>query len=116
MGGAFVGELIDTFAEDAREQIAAIGRALVEADVDVFRRAAHSLKSTSESLGATGLAALARELEAVARTGRLEGTADRVDRSSQRIRGRRARPRGDPAWPHRVAPRAATSWWSTTTG
>jgi HPt (histidine-containing phosphotransfer) domain-containing protein len=70
--------LIDTFGEDARELIATLRRALSAADLDAFRRAAHSLKSTSESLGAIGLAALARDLEASARAGRLEGADDRV--------------------------------------
>jgi HPt (histidine-containing phosphotransfer) domain-containing protein len=79
MGGAFVVELIDTFREDAREQIATLGRALAGTDLETFRRAAHSLKSTSESFGASGLADLARELEARARAGSLEGAADRVE-------------------------------------
>jgi CheY-like chemotaxis protein len=79
MGGPFVAELIDTFRADARELIATLRRALGEADVDAFRRAAHSLKSTSESLGAGGLAALARELETAARAGRLEGAAPRLE-------------------------------------
>jgi PAS domain S-box-containing protein len=80
MGGAFVVELIDTFRDDAREQIATLRRALAGADVETLRRAAHSLKSTSESLGASGLAELARELEAQARAGSLEGAAGRVER------------------------------------
>jgi CheY-like chemotaxis protein len=79
MGGPFVGELIDTFAEDARELIATLRRALAENDVDAFRRAAHSLKSNGESLGATELAVRARELEAMARGGSLQGAADRVE-------------------------------------
>jgi CheY-like chemotaxis protein len=79
MGGPFVAELIDTFGEDARELIATLRRALAENDVDAFRRAAHSLKSNGESLGATELAALARELEAIARGGSLQGAADRVE-------------------------------------
>ena len=60
MGGRSSRELIDTFAEDARELIATLRRALAENDVDAFRRAAHSLKSNGETLGATELAALAR--------------------------------------------------------
>jgi PAS domain S-box-containing protein len=80
MGGAFIVELIDTFAEDARALIAALRQALAETDLDAFRRAAHSLKSTSESLGAAGLAARARELEAMARAGSLDGAGDRLDR------------------------------------
>ena len=75
----FVAELIDTFAEDARELIATLRRALAETDVDAFRRAAHSLKSNGETLGATELAALARELEAMARGGSLHGAADRIE-------------------------------------
>ena len=78
MGAAFVAELIDTFAADARELIVTLERALSETDLDAFRRAAHSLKSTSESLGAMGLAALARELEATARAGSLAGVEARV--------------------------------------
>jgi len=48
-------------------------------DLDAFRRAAHSLKSNSETLGALGLATLARELEALARAGSLEGARGRVE-------------------------------------
>ena len=54
-------------------------RALVETDLDAFRRAAHSLKSNSETLGATGLAALARELETMARAGSLHGAGERLE-------------------------------------
>ena len=80
MGGAFIVELIDTFGDDARELIAALRRARAAADLDAFRRAAHSLKSTSETLGATGLAAMARELETMARAGSIDGTGDRIER------------------------------------
>jgi PAS domain S-box-containing protein len=76
MGGAFVAELIDTFVEDARELTAQLPAALARRDVDGFRRAAHSLKSTSESLGAMALASLARELEAIARAGSLDGAGE----------------------------------------
>jgi PAS domain S-box-containing protein len=79
MGAAFAGELIDTFVEDGRELIATLRRSLAGADLDGFRRAAHSLKSTSETLGASGVAALARELEAIARAGSLEGAAARLE-------------------------------------
>jgi PAS domain S-box-containing protein len=79
-GGPFVAELIDTFGEDARELLATLRRTLAATDRDAFRRAAHSLKSTAESLGATGLAALARELEVAARAGSLDGAGARIDR------------------------------------
>jgi HPt (histidine-containing phosphotransfer) domain-containing protein len=78
MGGPFVAELIHTFVEDGRELIAALRRTLAAPDVDAFRRAAHSLKSTGETVGALGLAAIARELETAARAGSLGGVEPRV--------------------------------------
>jgi PAS domain S-box-containing protein len=78
MGGGFVAELIDTFVQDGRELLATLQRTLDATDIDAFRRAAHSLKSNSDTLGATGLAALARELEAMARSRSLDGVAPRV--------------------------------------
>jgi HPt (histidine-containing phosphotransfer) domain-containing protein len=79
MGKGFVAELIGTFVEDGRELLAALRRALAETDIDAFRRAAHSLKSNGESLGATSLAAQARELEAMARAGSVAGVGDRLE-------------------------------------
>ncbi|HTI56858.1 MAG TPA: Hpt domain-containing protein, partial [Verrucomicrobiae bacterium] len=73
---------------------ATLRRALAAADRDAFRRAAHSLKSTAESLGATGLAALARELESAARAGSLDGAAARLDRLTEHYE-RAARALGD---------------------
>ncbi len=83
MGDAFVVELIETFDEDARELIGTLRRALAETDIDAFRRAAHSLKSTGETVGATGLAGLARELESMARAGRLDGADARLERLAE---------------------------------
>ena len=80
MGSPFIIELIDTFGEDARELIATLRRGLAKGDLDAFRRAAHSLKSTSETLGASRLAAMAKELETMARAGAIEGTGDRIER------------------------------------
>jgi HPt (histidine-containing phosphotransfer) domain-containing protein len=59
--------------------MATLRRALAETDLDAFRRAAHSFKSNSETLGAAGLAALARELEAMARAGSLDGAGNRLE-------------------------------------
>jgi PAS domain S-box-containing protein len=80
MGRSFVGELIDTFVPDARELVATLRRTLAEGERDAFRRAAHSLKSTSESLGALGLATLARELEVLGQKGDLNEVGDRIER------------------------------------
>ncbi|HMH48642.1 MAG TPA: response regulator, partial [Candidatus Acidoferrum sp.] len=78
MGGGFVAELIDTFVEDGRQLIAALRKSLADEELDAFRRAAHSLKSNGETLGAKAVAAQARELEAIARGGSLEGAWERL--------------------------------------
>jgi CheY-like chemotaxis protein/HPt (histidine-containing phosphotransfer) domain-containing protein len=83
MGASFVVELIHTFVDDGRELIATLHRTLSASDIDAFRRAAHSLKSTGETVGATGLAAIARELEASARAGSLAGVEARVRQVDQ---------------------------------
>jgi HPt (histidine-containing phosphotransfer) domain-containing protein len=62
-GAGFVGELVGTFLEEAPGMIADLRGALAACDADRFRRAAHSLKSNSNTFGALGLGALARELE-----------------------------------------------------
>jgi HPt (histidine-containing phosphotransfer) domain-containing protein len=70
-GAEFVAELVDTFLAEAPMMLAELRNALAEGNGDRFRRAAHSLKSNSNTFGATTLGGLARELELTA--------ADRVE-------------------------------------
>lgn len=72
VGADFIGEMIDTFLEDAHVQIGQMKSGLAAQDVDLFRRAAHSLKSNAATFGATELAGLARELEMLGREKNLE--------------------------------------------
>lgn len=62
-GEDFVVELVGTFAEEAPQLLADLRSALQASDTERFRRAAHSLKSNSNTFGATRLAELARTLE-----------------------------------------------------
>ena len=62
-GADFVLELVDTFAEEAPRLLAELRSALAAGEADRFRRAAHSLKSNSNTFGATRLATIARALE-----------------------------------------------------
>ncbi len=62
-GAEFATELVDTFLEEAPGMLAELRSARAKSDADGFRRAAHSLKSNSNTFGASTLAALARELE-----------------------------------------------------
>ena len=63
VGAEFAAELVDTFLEEASGMLAELRSARAEDHAARFRRAAHSLKSNSETFGASKLAALARELE-----------------------------------------------------
>ena len=62
-GAEFVLELIDTFLEESPSMLNELRDALAAKDADKFRRAAHSLKSNSNTFGALTLGAMARELE-----------------------------------------------------
>ena len=77
-GADFIGELITTFLEDAPQLIQQMHTSLSVADVDSFRRAAHSLKSNAASFGASDLSALAKELEMLGRENKLSEVGDRL--------------------------------------
>ena len=62
-GADFVAELVGTFLEEAPSMLAELRNALAHRDAERFRRAAHSLKSNSQTFGALALGALAREIE-----------------------------------------------------
>ncbi len=75
---AFIKELVDTYLTDAPELFAQMRGALAARNAEDFRRAAHSLKSNSASLGAMTLSAQAKELEMMGKAGTLEGAAARI--------------------------------------
>ena len=62
-GADFVHELVGTFLVEAPTMLASLRSAYDASDADRFRRGAHSLKSNSNTFGATTLAALAKQLE-----------------------------------------------------
>ena len=62
-GTEFVAELVDTFLEEAPTMLAELQAAFDNDNADAFRRAAHSLKSNSQTFGAAALGAMARTLE-----------------------------------------------------
>jgi len=79
---AFVNELIDTYLGDAPPLFDQMRSALSSGDAETFRRAAHSLKSNSASLGALALSALAKELEMMGKANTLDGAAAKVAAAS----------------------------------
>jgi HPt (histidine-containing phosphotransfer) domain-containing protein len=62
-GAPFALDLVDTFLEEAPVMLETLRKAFEAKDADTFRRAAHSLKSNSNTFGALALGAMARELE-----------------------------------------------------
>jgi HPt (histidine-containing phosphotransfer) domain-containing protein len=62
-GAEFVTELVGTFLEEAPRMLAELRSARAAASAERFRRAAHSLKSNSNTFGALGLGEMARKLE-----------------------------------------------------
>lgn len=61
----FLMEMIDCYREDTYHLLQMMREAISESNADTLRRAAHSLKSSSASLGAVTITRLCRELEAL---------------------------------------------------
>src|SRR5450755_4461580 len=62
-GAEFVTGLVGTFLGEAPGMLAELRKAHEAGAADTFRRTAHSIKSNSQTFGATRLGALARDLE-----------------------------------------------------
>jgi HPt (histidine-containing phosphotransfer) domain-containing protein len=75
----FMTELIDTYITDAPQQLEALNASLAAGYVDGLVRPAHTLKSSSASLGALGLAERCRQLELAAKSGSLEGVTESIE-------------------------------------
>jgi HPt (histidine-containing phosphotransfer) domain-containing protein len=69
---AFVRDLVEAFVTDSAELIDAIDAALAGGDAQGLVRPAHTLKSSSATLGALSLSATARTLEAAGRSAALD--------------------------------------------
>ena len=80
MMGEVASELIGLFLEDTPRLLADLRETVAHGDAEGLQRAAHTLKSSSASLGAMGLSALCQELEVMRRAGTLEGAAEKVAR------------------------------------
>lgn len=74
----FIVEPIDTYLADAPIQVEAPRKALAAGDVEAMVRPAHTLKSSSASLGAPGLAERCRLLEQAAGGRSVDGASDAV--------------------------------------
>lgn len=75
---AFLATLIDVFLTDSPELIQQMRSGMSTGDIELVRRAAHSLKSNSATFGAERLANVSRELEMVAKGGTLDGAEPKL--------------------------------------
>ena len=75
---AFVVHLVETFVADSAGQIDAVEAAVDGDDAARLVRPAHTLKSSSATVGATRLASRARMLEVAGRSGRIDDEARSV--------------------------------------
>ena len=78
MGADFISELAQAYFEETPLLLSKLQDALARQDCDLFRQAAHSIKSTSNSFGALEFGALARDLEMLGRAGNLDGAPGKV--------------------------------------
>jgi HPt (histidine-containing phosphotransfer) domain-containing protein len=74
----FVRDLIEAFLSDSGAQLDAIESALKADDAEALVRPAHTLKSSSATVGAMELSAAARALEMAGRSGSLSDEATRA--------------------------------------
>jgi CheY-like chemotaxis protein len=70
--------LIALYRDDSSQLLADIDNGLKVNDAEAVARAAHTLKSSSANLGATNVAAIARQIEHAARTGDIKDLAASV--------------------------------------
>jgi signal transduction histidine kinase/DNA-binding response OmpR family regulator/HPt (histidine-containing phosphotransfer) domain-containing protein len=71
----FLFDVVEQFVQDAAVHIAALRVAADTGDAVALERAAHTLKSTSASVGALGMTALCHELQGLGRMGSVAGAA-----------------------------------------
>ena len=80
MGADFLVELIDTYNTETSGLIEQLRQALTTGDATSFGRIAHSIKSSSASLGALAFSQQARELEMLGKAIDLSGAGPKVER------------------------------------
>jgi HPt (histidine-containing phosphotransfer) domain-containing protein len=71
-------EMIDCYLEDAPKLLDAIAKAVERGEAKQLRQVAHTLKSSSATLGATTLANLCHNIEAMSRMGNTEYGVDKL--------------------------------------
>ena len=71
--GPDLSELLDTFLHETADLLSTVEQSISKDDASMLYRAAHTLKSSSGTVGALGLSTLAKTLEDLGRTGTTAG-------------------------------------------
>lgn len=79
VGEDFICELVAAYFDETPQLLSRLKQAFDEQDQETFTRAAHSIKSTSNSFGAMELGIMAKELELMGRAGSLDGAAAKLE-------------------------------------
>ena len=80
-GDQLLGRVVRRYLDDSPRLVATMRKAATAADTDSLGRAAHSLKSSSATVGATGLAVQCRLIETAVREGRALAWRVEVDKA-----------------------------------
>lgn len=70
--------VLGLYESESERLMAEMRQAMVESNLDLVFRSAHSLKTTNNSVGAAQAAEFCRQLEALAQAGQSAGTAELV--------------------------------------
>jgi len=74
-----IADLLEMALQTGQKHCRALEEGLAARDASIVARAAHGIKGSAGTIGATAVYALATELDARARTGDLDGARERVD-------------------------------------
>lgn len=85
-----VRDLFDEFFAELPARLEALRTGLSSLTVDEVKHAAHALKGSSASLGATQVTETARQIEESARTATLDGSTDSLERLEAELAALRA--------------------------
>lgn len=72
LASPLVRRVISLYRQESEKMVHGIEKALGDGDIDAAFRAAHSLKSSSMSIGARALSQLAAQLETLSKQGQLQ--------------------------------------------
>ena len=88
IGGSFLAQLLETFAADTAQHLAALRSAIAAGETEMLLREAHALRGASLTIGAKSMAALCQHLESLGKARSVEGAAEvlaRLQREFQRV-------------------------------